>query len=235
MADGIYEALFVALQERPISVPREEPPWEFSHCSDGSRGIIGSDAGAEKPGNCSFPKRASPYHDFCPSTPIYSDNGIVGDGGGLGPNLFGQITCISTPGNGRPVCQCTKHDDMNNPTGGNQSVWDAAFVDEIGGNCSEMNLNWTTAVRMADIDGDGDLDYLFVNRDSSVLGFENIGSSGNQAHVGYKYHERIAKGVPGHEGIAYDFRHEIQFADLNGYVGARKRTGRGAYRCIQLS
>lgn len=31
--------------------------------------------------------------------------------------------------------------------------WDAAYADEIGGDCSALDLPWTTAVRLADIDG----------------------------------------------------------------------------------
>lgn len=212
----MYEALYIAIQEQPPASLSGSVPDRYTHCSDGTNGPGASGTGAEQPGFCPFPRNTGPSYDVCPAVPIYFDDGIVGDGGALGPNLFGPITCVSTPGNGRAICRCTKHDNTHAPDGDPQTSWDAAYVDEIGGDCSAMNLPWTTAVRLADIDGDGDMDYLFVNRDSSVLGFENIGSSGNQARVGYHYHQRIAKGIIGHEGVTYDFRHEIQFADLNG-------------------
>lgn len=68
-----------------------------------------------------------------------------------------------------------------------------------------------------EVTGDGRADYLHVNADSSVLGFETIDvEPQSQARVGFNFHQRIAKGVIGAQSITYDFRHEIQFADLNG-------------------
>lgn len=55
--------------------------------------------------------------------------------------------------NGRAICQCTKHDNIFNPNGEPSTVWDAAHADEIGGDCSGLDLPYTTAVRLADIDG----------------------------------------------------------------------------------
>ncbi|KAJ7650756.1 hypothetical protein FB45DRAFT_730871 [Roridomyces roridus] len=77
--------------------------------------------------------------------------------------------------------------------------------------CSDLNDN-STAVRFADLNGDGRAEYLWVDIQGATTAFLNLGSSQtgtNAGQVGWLPSGVIATGV----GAA---RHQVQFADLNG-------------------
>ncbi|KAJ6557559.1 SGNH hydrolase-type esterase domain-containing protein, partial [Mycena capillaripes] len=79
------------------------------------------------------------------------------------------------------------------------------------GNCTDLNDN-STAVRFADLNGDGRAEYLWLDGNGATTAFLNLGStqSGiNAGQVQWLGSGLIATGVSA-------LRHQVQFADLNG-------------------
>ncbi|KAJ6595006.1 SGNH hydrolase-type esterase domain-containing protein [Mycena vulgaris] len=80
-----------------------------------------------------------------------------------------------------------------------------------GGECSDLNDN-STAVRFADLNGDGRAEYLWLDTKGATTAFLNLGSG--QTGIDAAQVQWLASGVIA-DGVGAA-RHQVQFADLNG-------------------
>ncbi|KAJ6600731.1 hypothetical protein B0H10DRAFT_2083067 [Mycena sp. CBHHK59/15] len=125
---------------------------------------------------------------------LWYPQGSIANGAGLGANggLYDCSLVPEAPGE----CSCA----FTEP-----NVPEEVFPVPASGQCSDLNDN-STAVRFADLNGDGRAEYLWLDTKGATTAFLNLGSSatGSMASLWV-----IATGV----GAA---RHQVQFADLNG-------------------
>ncbi|KAJ7484861.1 hypothetical protein B0H11DRAFT_1722751 [Mycena galericulata] len=137
---------------------------------------------------------------YCTNNPTWYPQGEIANGAGLGPNgglyncLFEYVLSDD--------CGC-EFTEPNAPA--------QVFPVPSNGNCSSLNDN-STAVRFADLNGDGRAEYLWLDTNGVTTAFLNLGSSAtgiDAAQVQWLPSGVIATGV----GAA---RHQVQFADLNG-------------------
>lgn len=85
-------------------------------------------------------------------------------------------------------------------------------IEKSGASCIDMTTLSTTAVRFADLNGDGRAEYLWVDTNGAVTAFLNQGGpdhGSNAARISWNPQGEIAYGVGGN-------RAEIHFADING-------------------
>ncbi|KAJ7205689.1 hypothetical protein B0H12DRAFT_453743 [Mycena haematopus] len=137
--------------------------------------------------------------EFCSTNPIWYPQGEIANGAGLGPN-GGLYDCLLDPEAHECGCEFTE-----------PNVPEQVFSVPASGKCSDLNDN-STAVRFADLNGDGRAEYLYLDAQGGTTAFLNLGSaqSGtNAAQIDWLPSGVIATGV----GAA---RHQVQFADLNG-------------------
>ncbi|KAJ6595095.1 SGNH hydrolase-type esterase domain-containing protein [Mycena vulgaris] len=137
---------------------------------------------------------------FCSNNPTWYPQGEIAGGAGLGTN-GGLYDCMVIPEAGSE-CSC----EFTEP-----KVPEQVFSPPAGGQCSDLNDN-STAVRFADLNGDGRAEYLWLDTKGATTAFLNLGSGQtgiNAGQVQWLSSGVIAAGV----GAA---RHQVQFADLNG-------------------
>ncbi|KAF7359595.1 SGNH hydrolase [Mycena venus] len=140
-----------------------------------------------------------PQNQFCSTLPVWYPQGEIANGAGLGPN-GGLLDCELDPE--EDICGCT-FTEPNVPA-------DIASVPPSG-QCSDLD-DPSTAVRFADLNGDGRAEYLWLDEQGAVQGFLNLGSSGtgtDGAMIQWLPAGQIASGVGA-------LRRQVQFADLNG-------------------
>ncbi|KAK4985019.1 hypothetical protein LTR50_006239 [Elasticomyces elasticus] len=130
----------------------------------------------------------------------------IANGAGLGQNMYDGISCADDPANrlGQPAnCLC----DPGRNYGG--IIYKQQ---KVGLTCAAMSVGNISAVRFADLNGDGRAEYLWVSEEGHVTGFLNLGppdQGPHAANVDWCLPQEVAGGVGGR-------RHEIQFADMNG-------------------
>ncbi|KAF7339011.1 Acetyl xylan esterase [Mycena venus] len=137
---------------------------------------------------------------FCSSNPVWYPQGEIANGAGLGPNggLYDCTLLEEAP----TECDC-QFTEPNKPV--------QVFSLPASGQCSDLNDN-STAVRFADLNGDGRAEYLWLDTKGVTTAFLNLGSTQtgiNAGQVQWLPSGVIATGV----GAA---RHQVHFADLNG-------------------
>ncbi|KAJ6610677.1 hypothetical protein B0H10DRAFT_1953701 [Mycena sp. CBHHK59/15] len=138
--------------------------------------------------------------EYCSSNPVWYPQGSIANGAGLGTNggLYDCSLVPEAPGE----CSCA----FTEP-----NVPEEVFPVPASGQCSDLNDN-STAVRFADLNGDGRAEYLWLDTKGATTAFLNLGSSATGIDAGqiqWLPSGVIATGV----GAA---RHQVQFADLNG-------------------
>ncbi|KAJ7648750.1 SGNH hydrolase-type esterase domain-containing protein [Mycena polygramma] len=139
--------------------------------------------------------------DYCSSNPVWYPQGEIANGAGLGPN-GGLYDCslVCVPESQQCGCAFTE-----------PNIPEQVFPIPASGQCSDLNDN-STAVRFADLNGDGRAEYLWLDTKGVTTAFLNLGSSQtgiNAGKVDWLPSGVIATGV----GAS---RHQVQFADLNG-------------------
>ncbi|KAF7378393.1 Acetyl xylan esterase [Mycena sanguinolenta] len=137
--------------------------------------------------------------EFCATNPVWYPQGEIANGAGLGPN-GGTFNCLLDPE--EEVCGC----EFTEP-----NVLAGVLNIPPSGNCSDLNDN-STAVRFADLNGDGRAEYLWLDTAGVTTAFLNLGSSETGIDAGevqWLPSGVIATGVGAH-------RYQVQFADLNG-------------------
>ncbi|KAJ7804831.1 hypothetical protein B0H14DRAFT_2383470 [Mycena olivaceomarginata] len=139
--------------------------------------------------------------EFCANNPVWYPQGEIANGAGLGSN-GGNYDCSEVPDARPPDCSCA-FTEPNKP--------EEVFPLPASGQCSDLNDN-STAVRFADLNGDGRAEYLWLDEQGVTTAFLNLGSGQtgiNAGQVQWLPSGVIATGV----GAS---RRQVQFADLNG-------------------
>ncbi|KAF7343667.1 SGNH hydrolase [Mycena sanguinolenta] len=137
--------------------------------------------------------------EFCSTDPVWYPQGEIANGAGMGPN-GGLFNCQEDPEEQDCGCQFT---EPNVPA--------AVFPIPASGNCSSLNDN-STAVRFADLNGDGRAEYLWLDTQGITTAFLNLGSTQTGIDAGQV--QWLPSGVIA-TGVGAP-RYQVQFADLNG-------------------
>ncbi|KAF3021561.1 hypothetical protein E8E14_013182 [Neopestalotiopsis sp. 37M] len=139
----------------------------------------------------------APANSTCSTVPTWMPQGTIASGGGLGAGRIPGRNCTGTD-----TCSCTYTDDT-----------EETVDNESGDECSALDRFDTTAVIMADIDGDGRDDYMYTDKKGKVTMYLNTGRApddgSNAGKVQWAPMGVIATGV----GARGD---QIRFADLDG-------------------
>ncbi|KAJ7243855.1 hypothetical protein B0H12DRAFT_819301 [Mycena haematopus] len=138
-------------------------------------------------------------NEFCSTNPIWYPQGEIANGAGLGAN-GGLYDCLLDPE--EQVCTC----EFTEP-----NVPEQVFPIPGSGQCSDLNDN-STAVRFADLNGDGRAEYLWLDTHGATTAFLNLGSS--QSGIDAAQVDWLPSGVIA-TGVGAP-RYQVQFADLNG-------------------
>ncbi|KAJ6508146.1 hypothetical protein C8R45DRAFT_966453, partial [Mycena sanguinolenta] len=137
--------------------------------------------------------------EYCSTYPVWYPQGEIADGHSLGPN-GGLFNCQE---------DLKEHDcgcDFTEP-----NVPAQAFPIPASGNCSSLNDN-STAVRFADLNGDGRAEYLWLDTQGATTAFLNLGSTQTGAP---RYQVQFA-GMAPFLSPAPNPNFGGQFTDLNG-------------------
>lgn len=139
----------------------------------------------------------------CPRLVKWIEQGEIANGAGLGTDLYAGDDCASFFGEDT-TCFCNKLGELFSPP---YQVNKGTVT-----NCNEFSYNYTHAVRLADLNGDGRDEYIWLHDDGAVTVFENLGwtyINGQTGNVTWWPRGEIATGVGGR-------REQIHFADING-------------------
>ncbi|KAJ6548807.1 hypothetical protein B0H19DRAFT_1162072 [Mycena capillaripes] len=137
---------------------------------------------------------------FCSNNPVWYPQGEIANGAGLGLN--GGLYDCSVVVEALSECSCA-FTEPNKPV--------MVFPLPSSGQCSDLNDN-STAVRFADLNGDGRAEYLWLDTKGVTTAFLNLGSTETGISAGqvqWLSSGVIAAGVGASRG-------QVQFADLNG-------------------
>ncbi|KAJ6448628.1 hypothetical protein C8R45DRAFT_850221, partial [Mycena sanguinolenta] len=132
---------------------------------------------------------------------VWFPQGEIANGAGLGPN-GGMFDCVLEYVPEEQDCGC-EFTEPNVPA--------QAFPIPASGNCSDLNDN-STAVRFADLNGDGRAEYLWLDNKGVTTAFLNLGSTQSGSNAGQV--QWLPSGVIA-TGVGAT-RSQVQFADLNG-------------------
>ncbi|KAF8187539.1 hypothetical protein K438DRAFT_1972686 [Mycena galopus ATCC 62051] len=155
-----------------------------------------------------------PEPNFCPTNPIWYPQGEIVNGAGLGPN-GGTYNCVLV----YVFLASLAHRRARVPSQPNVQI--QQFPAPASGQCSDLNDN-STAVRFADLNGDGQVEYLWLDDDGVATAFLNLGSTARSIEAGrYRHWSRS----PSKPGSIRRMAAEYLFLHYDGSVDAWLNSG----------